>query len=280
MQVVDGDAGAPDITISRGVVDRLTNVAATSLGHRFVGEKAFLDFDDVCFNVLDGSTIVVDVPADADPRTVMGSVFGPVLGVTLLQRRALLLHASAARVDGLTIGMAGESGIGKSTLAGWCFLSGHTIITDDILAISQDDEAVRAVPAYPIVKLWDDGAAMLGLDPEKLDIIEPGFDKRALDVSASFASGEMALDALVMIERVGSAPTANRVRGRGALMALEEASYGLSSLHASGQTAEHFQRAATLAARLPIIHLSVPADASVSRTLEYVVDAARGFGDD
>jgi hypothetical protein len=278
-QIVSTPQEHPDITLGRGSVDHLDGVPATPLGHRFKGQTAFLDFQDVGFNVFDGATIVTDLPPHADPRVATGSVLGPVLGVVMLQRgRSFLVHASGATIEGLTVGMAGASGIGKSTLAAWCFLHGSRVITDDILAILDDGEVLEALPAYPIVKLWDEGAILLGLDPDDLDIIEPGLEKRALDVRPSFVPDQTRLDALVVIERRAAEPAAQRLRGREALIALEGISYGLSSLHASGGAGDHFQRAAKIASRLPLVGLSLPQDLSVDATMEYVIDAARKVG--
>jgi hypothetical protein len=80
---------------------------------------------------------------------------------------------------------------------------------------------------------------------------------------------------LVIIARSGAGPVARRLRGREALIALEEVSYGLSSLHASGGAAEHFYRASEIAARLPVIRLSLPRDLSLNETMEHVMEAAR-----
>ncbi len=279
IQIVAPAQETPDITLVRGSIDHLDGLPRTLLGHRFQNQTAFLDFQDVGFNVFDGARIVTDLPVQADPRIAMGSILGPVLGVAMLQRGcSFLLHASGATIEGLTVGMAGPAGIGKSTLSAWCFLRGFTVITDDILAISEDGEVLDALPAYPIVKLWDEAALLLGLDPAELDIIEPGLGKRALDVRSSFASERTPLDVLVVIERRSAAPVARRLHGREALIALEEVSYGLSSLHASGGAAEHFQQAGRIAARLPVVRLSLPQDLSADATMEHVIDAARNVG--
>ena len=63
-----------------------------------------------------------------------------------------VLHASAVTLGGRALGLAGPSGAGKSTLARLLGTSGATFLTDDVLALSEDENGVRAHPGPALVR--------------------------------------------------------------------------------------------------------------------------------
>jgi hypothetical protein len=80
----------------------------------------------------------------------------------LLSRRGhLVLHASAVKVGDRAVAFAGETGLGKSTLAVSFHLAGFPLLTDDGLMVSAGDGGVRAVPTYPGLRLKPESVAAL-----------------------------------------------------------------------------------------------------------------------
>lgn len=68
----------------------------------------------------------------------------------------LLVHASAVNIGGRTALFLGESGWGKSTLAGLLQRAGHVLLSDDCVQMAQEGGVWRAWPTYPSLRLFDD----------------------------------------------------------------------------------------------------------------------------
>jgi len=97
-------------------------------------------------------------------------LLGPVIVLALALRGAWSLHSSAAiNKDGMTV-FLGESGQGKSSLAGYLANeTGWRLVADDILPVTMGAESVLAWPHFPQLKLPVDAQPGLGL-PEQLPI--------------------------------------------------------------------------------------------------------------
>lgn len=75
---------------------------------------------------------------------------------------SLVVHGSAVTANGKAIAFIGESGLGKSTLATYFYLKGHSLLTDDCFEISGSDNAtISIVPNYSGVRLFKDSLARL-----------------------------------------------------------------------------------------------------------------------
>lgn len=67
------------------------------------------------------------------------------------------LHASAVQTPRGVCAFIGSSGRGKSTLAAAFHSVGYQVISDDCLLLKDDPDALRVEPAYPGLRLWQDG---------------------------------------------------------------------------------------------------------------------------
>jgi len=94
---------------------------------------------------------------------------GPALVLAHSMRANWCLHASAARCNGKTVAFLGESGYGKSTLAGYLHRSGWQRVADDILPVTLEGESVLAWPHFPQLKLPEEQQPALHL-PESLPL--------------------------------------------------------------------------------------------------------------
>ena len=88
---------------------------------------------------------------------------GSAWGVLCYQRCLLPLHCSAIVLDGGAIAFAGDSGIGKSTLAAGLAQRGYAVLCDDVGIIEPVAGRVRLLPAPKRVKLRRDAADALAL---------------------------------------------------------------------------------------------------------------------
>ena len=97
-------------------------------------------------------------------------LLGPVIVLALALRGTWSLHASAAIINNNLILLLGESGQGKSTLAGYLANeAGWRLAADDILPVTMGADGVIAWPRFPQLKLPVNAQPGPGL-PEQLPI--------------------------------------------------------------------------------------------------------------
>lgn len=113
---------------------------------------------------------------DHDPRartlTLAGSVgwteavpvlSGIACAVLLSSAGTPLLHGAAVAFGGGTIGILGESGQGKSTLAAALLGAGGRLLSEDLLAVTRRGSDFDVEPGYARISLLSDSCAALGL---------------------------------------------------------------------------------------------------------------------
>jgi hypothetical protein len=95
----------------------------------------------------------------------------------------LFLHGSAVSIAGRAAAFLGQSGDGKTTLAGWLAKAGHPFLTEDVIELVQDESAFWLQPKPSGLRLFPDSAQFLlgaGADDAhqgawiKSDIANPG----------------------------------------------------------------------------------------------------------
>lgn len=124
----------------------------------------------------EGRRLVVDPDPDADADLIRQFVLGQGFRTLLYQRDHVVLHASAAVVDGHAVAFVGDSGQGKSTTLAACYGEGHSVLADDVVAVDPDTCEVR--PGFSQVKLDAKAAESLGAN---LTASDPDEDRRTAD---------------------------------------------------------------------------------------------------
>jgi len=97
---------------------------------------------------------------DVSDLTLRALLVDYVLPLILALRGKCVLHASAVATERGACAFAGDSGIGKSTLATSLSLAGYAVLTDDFLILERR-ETVIASPSHPHVKLREDSLEAL-----------------------------------------------------------------------------------------------------------------------
>lgn len=127
-------------------------------------------------------------------------LLGAGLGVLLHQRGLTVLHGSAVAVDGRVVVFVGDKGWGKSSTAAALYARGHSVLSDDLVAVQYDDGGQAAVlPAYPQVKLWPDVVQTLGSDPQDLQRIRPEIEKRVQQMDDHFPDRPLPLACIYIL---------------------------------------------------------------------------------
>lgn len=231
------------------------------------------------FRIVDEATIWVEKPASTSDRMLAFPLLGPVMAWLLNSRKLYVLHASAVRVNGRTIAFLGDKLAGKSTTAAAFIRAGHSLVTDDLLAISVDaggghKGAPLCYPAFPQVKLEETAASAIsiaGADAQPL--VMEGFAKRQHKL-AGMTSAPSSIDCLVKLERGGTAPVLTPFNIPQSIEAVTRFSYMPRFAKAPWSKAEksrHFSQCVTIADSALVGSLMVPDDLTrLDEMVEYV----------
>jgi hypothetical protein len=110
-------------------------------------------------------------------------LLGPVLGLVLRLRGVTCLHASAIVFGDSAAAFVGPEGAGKSTTAAALAREGHTVLSDDIVALHEERGHFLVKPAYPYLCLWPESVASLYGSADALPAFAADYDKRCLSLA-------------------------------------------------------------------------------------------------
>lgn len=168
-----------------------------------------------------------------------------------------MLHASAIEVDGKAVAVAGESGMGKSTVAAVFCAAGRRLVSDDLLRLDFGDSVVTCFPGGAELRLRDSGQGPSALfDEGRLSV---AVDGRV--IARCEPVRELLPLAAVLVPK--PEPDASAVRAR--CLSKAEAGYCLNKWpRVAGWEKEeprqaHFKHVAELVRRVPVVEIEMPA---------------------
>lgn len=128
--------------------------------------------------VFRGEELLIDwKPGGTGPAYYL---FGLGLALWLERRGFPCLHANAVASAGRAVGLIGESHAGKTTLTVALLRRGFSLLSDDLLALSERRERFWAMPGLSKMRMWPD--TITGLMPvasvASLQRVHAGFEKR------------------------------------------------------------------------------------------------------
>lgn len=250
--------------------------------------KVFQLLDGRFFRIeyLDGTTVAIDAAGTEiwatwpEPATVEDTatyLLGPVLGFVLRCRGTTCLHASAVAIGDRAVALVGASGAGKSSMAAAFAQQGYSVLSDDVVALSDVGERFEIQPAYPRVRLWPNSAELLFGSADALPRLTPTWEKRFLELSGPyrFQRSALPLAAIYVIgERADSGPeaTVEKISQRAALVELVTNTYTNYLLNPS-QRAQEFEILWRLVKQTPTRLLRPGRDfGSIKDTCSKIVD--------
>lgn len=252
-------ADGTDLVIRRTRIDHPLRNAAGAVSE-FTPDQQYLGWETVGgFQIVNESLIEVDPNTGVSDFLVALPLLGSVMA-TLLQRRGLLvLHASAASVNGQGIGLLGDKGAGKSTTAGAIVAAGHALLSDDVVALDFSD-GIKIIPAYSQLKLWEaaaDGIGLAGL--ERQERLHPSIDKSQFNLTHGFCNEAVPLANLYVLRR-GENAAILPLAPQAGLEALMRFSYmgRFGQAGFGGSIGAYFRRSAELANAGRVRILQVP----------------------
>jgi hypothetical protein len=219
------------------------------------------------FLVRAGREILVDAADGADPSTVRLFLLGTAMGALMVQRGHLVLHGNAFRVGDACAVVVGHSGSGKSTLAAELQRRGHDVLSDDVVPVDRDG---NALPGYPRIKLWEDAVVRLGVDSSSLERVARAVDKFQLPIERA-RSETLPLRWVYVLERhAGTELEITPARGMETFGLLHEHTYRNELVHGDQAVREHLELCAAVAGRVRVSRVGRPAG---TMTAEATADA-------
>jgi hypothetical protein len=194
-------------------------------------------------------------------------LMGPILGYMLRLRGVICLHASAVQCLGRAVVLVGPGGAGKSTSAAALALRGHAVISDDVVALKEENGAFYAVPAYPYLALWPESVRALYGPGRDFTPFSANFPKRILALGAvnlRFAAEPVPLDSIFLLDgrsNDSAAPLLQHANQREALLALVANTYA-NLLLDEATRAQEFRFVGRMVNRVPVRRLRAQEDLS------------------
>ena len=181
------EGSEPDLSIRLCAVPPLPNED----GHAFIhsemdGELRFFSRAEGRFLYRAGREILLDPVPEMAPSALRLYILGAGLNIALFQRGLWVFHASVVCIEGKAVAFLGHPHAGKTTMAATLHRRGHTLLSDDVLAIRMTEDGPLALPGFPRFKLWPDSAEALGVEAETLPRIKEDMDKRSCAVARRF----------------------------------------------------------------------------------------------
>ena len=220
------------------------------------GEQVVIVWGDyLTLRLRHGCTCAFDTSDALSDDMLRRYLLGPGLGILLHQRGLLVLHASAVNVEGEAVLFIGEKGAGKSTTAAALLARGHTLLSDDVVAIdTSSPEHPRVLPAFPQLRLWPDSAAAANVPDDELVAYNPRLAKRSWDVDGRFHGQPVPLREINLLGR-GTPGDVHDLSGNEAFGALLPHLYAPRFAGASVITQKHLEACTSLLRRIPVRRL-------------------------
>jgi hypothetical protein len=120
-----------------------------------------------------------------DIEDIFPFLMGPMMAAVLHRRGVPLLHGASVVSHGRAVLIAGESEMGKSTLAAMLVAAGLPLLTEDVTPLDCTGSDFRILPGYPRLQLHADAVQGLGFSLDECARVYPGFpadDKHWLDI--------------------------------------------------------------------------------------------------
>ena len=213
----------------------------------------------------DGSQIICHPWPGVPWGEVNPFILGRLLPLALNFKGAVTLHGGAVVVQGGVAALLGTSGTGKSTLSASFHSLGHTLVSDDLVAVWQKDDV-------PMVE-W--GARHVRLNEKSLEFIrgrldgkivaEPDYDKTRLTLrdGRGDATGAIPLRTIYLLERVNPSELQSpEIVELPAVTVLPEIMQGISnrSILEKPRLAEQFELITRMLRHVPVKRLRYPSD--------------------
>ena len=227
--------------------------------------------------VTDGRNIVID-PLGGDERDMEAALTKPLMTALLRQRGVATFHAGAVAAEAGAVLFLGDSGSGKSSLAGAFVARGCDLLTDELTGVVLGtDGRLEVLPGFPRIKLRQDVLDVLGWRAQGR--LRPEAPKHVVPVERLRATPLAPCAAFILMVGDGTDTEIERVPPIRVLRWLKIHTPNRKIVQALGQYRSYFHIVAALAKSIPFFLVTRPAhplrlDVLADRIEEALADAA------
>lgn len=248
--ILDGLGQAPVEPSKEAYRELRRNGEGWSLRYRD-SEGGWLDFD------YDSAAKTLSVAGSGSWSDAVPVLAGIACAVLLSSAGRPLLHGAGVAFEGGAIVLLGDSGQGKSTLAGALLKAGGRLLSEDLLAFTRLGEELAVEPGYDRISLLPDACDALGFAAADDLSVQPRAGTGKCWIGAAAASGPVAIRRLYILAPPDPAAPdgrAERLSRSAAAAALVRHLYGASWIRPVLETDLAF--CGSLAAEVPVYALS------------------------
>lgn len=191
----------PTVFINYGFIpENLPNIDKTGVLFQASPNDFLLNVENIgSYRVQNGEKVTISPSNKSILTEFRIFLLGSVFGVLLFQKGFLPLHGSAIRTNKGAIIIAGESAVGKSSLAASLAKIGYPILSDDISAINFEMSGLPMVQAgLPYLKLWKDVLNYFH-DSKSMKRVRPSLEKYIFPLENNFSFTPSRIHKLVFL---------------------------------------------------------------------------------
>jgi hypothetical protein len=199
-------------------------------------------------------------------ETIRHLLLDQVLPRCLAHQGKIMVHASAVQLEQGLLLFIGDSGTGKSTLAGDFHQMGQPVVSDDCLWVKENKERIWAVPTYGGLRLWEDSLeALFPSEQDTLPMAHYSSKKRvplAGQDFPEFGEGYPVLAVIILAppDQVSHREIIlERLSRRETFITLLKQTFQLDVTDLDRMT-RHVQKLERIIPRLPTFRLTIPRD--------------------
>lgn len=189
-----------DIVIEPGKLDKTLQERAINKKWEFGDEYSWFVNKTAWYEITNGNLIRYQLKTEGNEQYLPNFLLGLAMSMLFMQRKMLTIHCSVVCDSEGAILIAGESGIGKSTLTTELLREGYALVADDMVVVNRsDDQVVMAYPAFPYQKLCRDAVVKAGYDLDSLLYIDEEKDKFLVPYLKQFSLAPIPVREMVVL---------------------------------------------------------------------------------
>lgn len=261
------------VAITLGVVPgEIANVVYKNPAISIGVEEVLVNIEGVAaYHISGGNKVIIQPCAGAAEQAIGLYVVSIVLGILLHQNDILALHATAIKIGDGAVIVAGNSGVGKSTLALGLHRKGYEIINDDITSVCFDNRVPYVWPGISAMKLWALSLEEYGYEVGTFQKIREEINKYSFPVER-LNTDILPVKAVFFINEHAEKVLEKQVieQGLGKIKKLKANTYRYKLVQHLQKVNTHFSQSAMLSAQVPFFNISRSAIVSPAEFADYM----------
>ena len=241
--IITDEKGFFDVKVlNKTVPENLEHVTFKGLSMESNHTEFLLKVPNVAnFLITEGKTIHIDPSPLAEQREIELFFLGSAMAVVLMQRGIIPFHGSAFEKDGKAIIISGTSGAGKSSLLRFFLNEGYKALTDDVCALSIEDDKVIITPSFPSSKIWEDVMDVFSLEKSAEKQLRPSINKYRIDFEEQLADYNLEVESIYILRSLNlESFSLKKVQGFEKFKILKQNLYRPKFPEATGKEKESF----------------------------------------